>query len=126
MPNLFQRLPQTTLFLALAIFLFAQSSNLGAQRLPQTVKPEHYALTLAPDLKTAAFTGRESIDVTIDQPIDAITLNSAEIKFESVTTTLSGKTLTAKVSEDSDKQQATFDFGQKLPAGKLTLVIRYT
>jgi hypothetical protein len=41
-----------------------------AQRLPQTVKPEHYTLTLAPDLKTATFTGKESIDVVVEQPSD--------------------------------------------------------
>jgi aminopeptidase N/puromycin-sensitive aminopeptidase len=106
--------------------LLSHSSIGNAQRLPLTVKPEHYTLTLAPDLKAATFTGRESIDVVIEQPVDVITLNSAEIKFESVTAILNGQTLTAKVLEDADKQQATFDFGQKLPVGKLTLEIRYT
>jgi aminopeptidase N/puromycin-sensitive aminopeptidase len=109
---------------ALPILTFVTSAN--AQRLPQTVKPEHYTLTLTPDLKTATFTGSETIDVAVEEPVDVITLNSAEIKFDSVTTVLDGKTLTARVSEDADKQQATFDFGQKLPAGKLRLEIHYT
>ena len=112
-----------TLLIALALL---SAPFAIAQRLPQTVKPEHYTLSLAPDLKTATFTGRESIDVDVEQSVDAITLNSAEIKFESVTASLNGKTLTAKVSEDAEKQQATFDFGQQLPAGKLKLDIRYT
>jgi len=120
------RFPLAVVPALVAFLLFSHSTQGNAQRLPQTVKPEHYTLTLAPDLKAATFTGRETIDVVIDQPVDVITLNSAEIKFESVTTTLDGKSLTAKVSEDADKQQATFDFGQKLPAGKLTLEIRYT
>src|SRR6202522_2976277 len=118
------RFPLAVVPTVLALLLLSHSSSGNAQRLPQTVRPEHYTLTLAPDLKAATFTGRETIDVVIDQPVDVITLNSAEIKFESVTTTLDGKSLTAKVSEDADKQQATFDFGQKLPAGKLTLEIR--
>jgi aminopeptidase N/puromycin-sensitive aminopeptidase len=104
--------------------LFATGA--GAQRLPETVKPEHYELTLAPDLKTATFTGKETIDVLMLEPVDAITLNSAEIKFESVTTTLGGKLLTAKVNEDTDKQQVTLNFGEKLPAGKLKLEFKYT
>ena len=125
MRHLCSRLPHA-LVLAAAALLLSCSPLGNAQRLPQTVKPEHYTLTLAPDLKNATFTGRESIDVIVEQPVDVITLNSAEIKFESITTTLDGKSLTAKVSEDADKQQATLDFGQKLPAGKLTLQIRYT
>jgi len=111
---------------AFILLLFAQFPNANAQRLPNTVKPEHYTLTLAPDLKAATFTGKETIDVVIETPIDTIALNSAEIKFESVTAALGTNTLTAKVTKDAAKQQATFDFGQKLPAGKLKLDIRYT
>ena len=104
--------------------LFIQTAH--AQRLPQTVRPEHYSLTLTPDLKNATFTGKEKIDVVISQPVDAITLNAAEIKFQSVKTTLNGKVLEAAVSQDAAKEQATFDFHQKLPAGHLTLDIEYS
>lgn len=97
-----------------------------AQRLPQTIHPEHYSLVLTPDLKNATFTGKEKIDVVISEPVDAITLNAAEIKFQSVKTTLNGKTLDAAVSEDTAKEQATFDFHQKLPTGHLTLDIEYS
>jgi aminopeptidase N len=97
-----------------------------AQRLPQTVQPEHYRLILTPDLKDATFTGSETIDVRIEQPTDSITLNAAEIKFESVTTRLNGKTLKADVTEDKEKEQVTFNFNQQLPAGRLTLDIAYT
>jgi aminopeptidase N/puromycin-sensitive aminopeptidase len=111
---------------SLSLVLLAHSPSAAAQRLPQTVKPEHYALTLAPDLKTATFAGQETIDVTLAEPMAAITLNAAEITFKSVTTTVAGNTLTAKVTEDKVKQQATLTFPEKLPAGKLTLDIRYT
>ncbi len=97
-----------------------------AQRLPQTVRPEHYALTLAPDLKAATFTGKESIDVTVTEPVNAITLNAAEVAFQSVTVTAGGNTQTASVSLDADKEQATFTFAQQIPAGKATLHIDYT
>ena len=106
--------------------LMLGSSLLPAQRLPKTVKPEHYSLELQPDLKAATFRGRETIDVIVEQPTDSITLNAAEIKFQSVTAMVSGKTLTAKVSEDEEKQQATLKFGQEIPAGKLKLSIAYT
>src|SRR5271157_3966162 len=54
--------------------------SLYAQRLPQTVTPEHYALTLTPDLKAATFTGVEQIDLEVKEPTTTITLNSAEIE----------------------------------------------
>ncbi|MFC5862941.1 M1 family metallopeptidase [Acidicapsa dinghuensis] len=111
---------------AFTLSVFAFTQCMQAQRLPKTVRPEHYTLTLSPDLQAATFTGDESVDVVLAEPLNAITLNAAEINFRSVTTTVAGKSLTAKVSEDATKQQATFDFGQQLPAGPLKLHIRYT
>jgi len=99
---------------------------LHAQRLPTTVLPEHYTLTLAPDLKTATFTGVESIDVDIRQPSDSITLNAAEIAFQSVTISAAGKDQTASISLDKEKEQATFTFPDTLPAGPAVLHIHYT
>ena len=124
MPRISLRLSLPGLLLALAIQFITTPAT--AQRLPQTVKPEHYTLKLTPDLKTATFTGHETIDVVLGEPLSAITLNSAEIKFVTVTTQVNGKTLAAKVTEDPAKQQATLDFSQQLPAGKLSLAIDYT
>ena len=56
--------------------------TLLAQRLPDTVRPEHYTLQLTPDLKAATFSGDETIDVTLAQAADSITLNAAEIQFQ--------------------------------------------
>jgi aminopeptidase N len=97
-----------------------------AQRLPGSVHPEHYSLTLTPDLKNATFSGAEKIDVLLDQPADSITLNAAEIRFESVTTQINGRQIKADVTEDATKEQVTFNFNRSLPAGRLTLDIAYT
>jgi aminopeptidase N/puromycin-sensitive aminopeptidase len=107
---------------ALAVLFFATSLSLRAQRLPQGVHPEHYSLTLTPDLQAATFTGEETIDVILDHPSRTITLNAAEIKFLSV----KAGSQTAQVSENSSNEQATFTFPQELPAGKATLTISYT
>jgi len=127
MPQRFRRIAKivssATACLALGT-IFVQ--NATAQRLPDSVRPEHYRLILTPDLKSATFSGSETIDVQIEKPLDAITLNAIEIKFQSVKSVLNGKTLEAAVTEDTDKQQATFNFHQQLPAGKLTLEIEYT
>lgn len=106
----------------LAAVFFTTSLSLQAQRLPEGVHPEHYSLTLTPDLNAATFAGEETIDVVLDHPSRTITLNAAEIKFLSV----KAGSQTAEVSEDSGKEQATFTFPQELPAGRATLTIRYT
>ena len=97
-----------------------------AQRLPDTVRPEHYSLTLTPDLKAATFAGVETIDVTLKEPATAITLNAIEITLQSVTVTVGGKQQTGTVALDKEKEQATFTFPERLPAGKATLSIVYT
>jgi aminopeptidase N len=111
---------------ALVCVTFIPALTLQAQRLPTTVLPEHYSLTLTPDLKSATFTGVESIEVTVKQPTNSITLNSAEIAFQSITVTAAGKRQTAAVSLDANKQQATFTFPVELPAGHATLAIHFT
>jgi len=106
--------------------LFAFATTMQAERLPQTVRPEHYTLALTPDLKTATFTGVETIDVTLAEPTDRITLNAIELELKSVSVTAGGKEQKTTVALDKDKEQATFTFAEKLPAGKATLSIVYS
>jgi aminopeptidase N len=133
---------------AFALFLLATVGVQG-QRLPLGVRPEHYGLMITPNLKAATFSGDETIDVVLDAPSKSITLNAAEIKFGEVKAYAlpvaaysygklgsQPKLLSpieadrhpqvATTTVDSDKEQATFTFGEELPAGRVTLAIRYT
>jgi aminopeptidase N/puromycin-sensitive aminopeptidase len=113
-------------FLVCTTFFVLIPVSVSAQRLPQTVIPEHYTLALTPDLKAATFTGEETIEVNLTEPTDHVTLNAAEIVFQSVTIVANDKEQKTTVSLDNEKQQANFAFADKLPAGKATLFIHYT
>jgi aminopeptidase N len=134
--------------------LVAVCGVMGAQRLPGGVRPEHYSLTITPDLAQARFAGSETIGVVLDAPTDTITLNAAEIEFGAVRAYagIAQKTGTeivsfaendasggirpavgssapvqsAVVTLDAAKQQATFTFQQLLPAGPVRLDIAYS
>ena len=97
-----------------------------AQRLPSVARPQHYTLQLAPDLQAAAFTGQETIDLTLAQAVDSIVLNAWQLKFDSVTAETYGRTLTAEVSLDPGLQQVTFHFARRLAAGPVKLKIAYS
>jgi aminopeptidase N len=97
-----------------------------AQRLPQTVLPDHYQITLAPDLKAAKFSGEETIEVRLLAATAIVTLNSAEIEFQEADITAGGKTQKADVSLDPKLEQATLTVADALPAGPATIHIKFT
>ncbi|HWB32456.1 MAG TPA: M1 family metallopeptidase [Acidobacteriaceae bacterium] len=111
----------------------------AAQRLPGGVRPMHYALKITPDLAKARFEGAERIDVVLERPSDAITLNAAEIEFESAKAVAGSdetadtsaalrndkETQDATVTLDAAKEQATLHFAKPLPAGPVSLEIAY-
>ena len=98
----------------------------GAQRLPELATPENYRLAIDVNLDKENFTGDESITIRVLKPTSSIVLNAAEITFAEATISVGGKTQTAKITPDEDKQMATLAFDQPLSAGPATLHIRYT
>ena len=123
-------------FAVLTVMLFLITGPASAQRLPSNAVPVHYTLALTPDLKAATFSGNETIDVMVKETTKTITLNAAEIEFQSVTALVGCfssehclsalQPATASVSLDKEKEQATFTFPSVIPPGKLELYIRYT
>jgi aminopeptidase N len=97
-----------------------------AQRLPGGATPSHYNLSFNINFPTNSFEGDESIDVMLAKSGNAVTLNAVEIDFHEVTITAGGQTQTARVSTDADKEMATFTVDKELPAGAVTLHIKYT
>jgi len=98
----------------------------AAQRLPEGVTPEHYALTFTPDLQKATFAGEETIDVQVQKATSAITLNAAELQFQEATVTQGEKTQTAQTSLSPEKEQATLTVAEALQPGPASIHIKFT
>src|SRR5687768_16666940 len=56
------------------------SEHLDPYRLPRSVRPVRYDLTLAPDLEQATFSGSVTISVDVVEPTSTVWLNAAELE----------------------------------------------
>ena len=97
----------------------------AAQRLPTTVTPVHYDITVAPRLADAKFSGRETIRLRVSTATSTIVLNAAEITFGEVSISAGGRQQRAVVTTDATKEQATFSFPNPVPSGDADLTIVY-
>ncbi|MCU1347448.1 MAG: Peptidase rane alanine aminopeptidase [Acidobacteria bacterium] len=94
---------------------------LAATRLPVHVVPGHYALTIAPDLASETFTGSETIDVELKEPVDTVTLHAVELNLHDVT--IGGKP--AVVTVDATNEVVTLKVAEPLPAGRAQIAIAF-
>jgi aminopeptidase N len=112
--------------LAVLTVVLAALSWANAQRLPEVAVPENYKLTFTPDLEKATFAGDETIAIRVLKPTSEITLNAVDIDFHDVAITSSGKTQTAKVTPEKDKEMAVLAVEKPLAAGPATIHITYS
>src|SRR6266566_9299160 len=112
--------------IVIALAILAAGAPASAQRLPVNATPTHYTLWFAPDLKNATFRGRETIDVTLAAPSSSITLNAAEITFDTVTIAAGGQMQTARVTLDDKNDMATLTVPRAIPKGAASIRITYT
>ena len=109
-----------------AAIIAAWSSTSPAQRLGRAVVPEHYDIHLTPDFSTDTFAGEVTLRVRLAQPARSITLNAAEIEFQTVTIAAAGNRQTATVALNPSAETATFTVPVTIPGESATIAIRYT
>lgn len=104
------------------------ADDTAAYRLPTTVLPRHYRLTLAPDLDAATFTGDVEIEVSVEEPTSTIILNAAELEIATVTLVSGDGSARTPVSVglDADEERAVLEFDGPLSAGPATLHLSFT
>ncbi|HLY84737.1 MAG TPA: M1 family metallopeptidase, partial [Acidimicrobiales bacterium] len=52
-------------------------------RLPRTIEPQRYELTLTPDLDDATFAGEARVEVRVNEPVQEVVLNAVELEIHS-------------------------------------------
>ncbi len=105
------------------------ADDASSYRLPTTVLPTAYRLTLVPDLGSASFTGDVEIDVSVGSPTDRIVLNAAELEITSAgvaSGTDGGSAAPASVDLDPTEERVTLTLATELAAGPATLRLSFT
>ncbi|HEY8526811.1 MAG TPA: M1 family metallopeptidase [Acidimicrobiales bacterium] len=96
-------------------------------RLPRTVRPRRYDLTLEPDLDAATFSGEETIAVEVVEPTDAIVLNAAEIEIDDavVDAGAASGALGVSVELDEETERLTLRLDETLAPGQAEVRLRF-
>lgn len=95
-------------------------------RLPYAVEPQTYRLTLEPDLDTASFRGSVSIDCNVHETVSELVCNAAELTIETAEVLLAdGRTLSAAVHLDEQRERAVFELPEPIGRGRVTLEARF-
>jgi aminopeptidase N/puromycin-sensitive aminopeptidase len=110
-----------------AAVIFLTALPLAAARLPKSVIPDHYAISITPDLAAKKFSGQETIDVDIKEPVDTITLSSVGLEMHDVVVASGSKLLTpTAITFDEPNEMASLKFGQTLAPGKASVRISFS
>ncbi len=97
-------------------------------RLPRSARPRHYQLELTPDLVASRFEGEEVVTFDVDEPIESLVCNAAELEIhEARLETPDGAGLDGRVELDEAAQRVTMGFGSTLsPGSGYRLHVRFT
>src|SRR4051812_3159922 len=74
--------------------------SLDPYRLPRAVLPQHYSVTLEPELDLATFAGTVRIEANVVEDIDQIVMNAIELDVQSVTVNGAAATFSLDVTTE--------------------------
>jgi puromycin-sensitive aminopeptidase len=104
------------------------SSEPNPYRLPRTVVPVRYELTLEPDLGDASFSGTEAVEIDVLEPTSRIVLNAIELEIHHVQLTNSdGQVVAAdNVVLDDETERMTIETASAITPGRWVLHAAFT
>ena len=95
-------------------------------RLPRTVVPSRYDLTLEPNLAEATFTGSEVVTVSVEEPVDEIVLNADELELSGGRLEGAGGTLeVAEIRLDAENERAHLSLSGTAEPGEWRLFLDF-
>ena len=99
----------------------------SSYRLPKTVLPERYELTLAPDLSAFTYTGEERVAVQVSEPVREILLNAHEDLeiHEAALSNAAGDRLTGTVTRVPEEERARITLSGTAAPGAWTLELKF-
>jgi puromycin-sensitive aminopeptidase len=99
-----------------------QVEEANPYRLPRSVVPERYELTLEPDLQRARFDGEVVVSATVAEPTSEIVLNAIELEIHEAT--VGGSPAQVRLDEETERAFLTVD--EELAPGPISIHIRYS
>jgi puromycin-sensitive aminopeptidase len=96
-------------------------------RLPRSVVPSRYDLTLEPDLEAERFVGAVEVTVEVAEPVTEIVLNANELQLDEATLTSPGgrQVEVSKILTDDEAERATLDLAEAAGPGTWALRISF-
>lgn len=96
-------------------------------RLPDSVRPEHYDMVIEPDLDVFSFSGRETIDIVVEKPVEKIVLNAKELEIDQAYVyRMDGTRMVARVELDALTEMATLQFNGEVGPGAWKLYLSFS
>jgi alanyl aminopeptidase len=110
---------------ALCLATFVAGAEVPSLRLPDSVAPQAYQVSLTLDPAKPSFTGDILIDVDVKSPVREVWLNGHNLTLKSAAWTAGGKSRSAKTAT-SGADFVSLSFAEPLPVGKALLHIIYS
>src|SRR5689334_17638169 len=101
------------------------TSSLFAQRLPNTVVPSHYKLSLDPNIEQRKFSGEEAIEVRLKSSTKEIVLNTLDLDACQAAIKNGGKSQEAAVVYDRPDQMEKLQLPTEIPASSAQSQLKF-
>jgi len=95
-------------------------------RLPASVVPTHYNISLVPDLKNFTFSGICEVSANVAKSTNTIVCNAAELDISAATVTCGEKSEAGVVSLQEKEETATLTLPADLATGAVTITYTFT
>eukprot|EP00092_Neocalanus_flemingeri_P017029 GFUD01018417.1.p1 GENE.GFUD01018417.1~~GFUD01018417.1.p1 ORF type:complete len:864 (-),score=303.30 GFUD01018417.1:270-2861(-) len=95
-------------------------------RLPISVIPTHYTITLKPDLVGHTFTGQAVVKVDVKEAVKTIVCNVNELEIQSATVVSGTTTMSPTIALNKEEETVTLSCDQELAVGSATVTYNFT